>query len=495
MRQSHPNGSSELAQVVVPQTAQRSVQLLQRVEQNGGGVGSLRVEQNGKPQILLAAPMQAGGSFTPSPAIAATSSQKVQPDMQKPSHSADSESATLLAKDVSREDESDDSSREDGEGQEKPPLWLKLVKWALPAFLFMFSTFICMWQLHIATYYYITEMDRNEAAYILNPDYKDKGVLSSGLKPTDISYGSLEDPLEASLGWKAVNITVLDAVAAFFPFAWGIFVLWKQDLQCWTKILLCNSLLALGKGTFGSVTVVPDSIGWSQCKARLGPDALHFFRHEVPSPAEHGVMSTFMTLLSAETFGPDHNRLGSGMRYCGDMIYSGHTYFTCLYILGFLELLRSFLKKRLQHPETKRKAEYILWTVYAICITEQCIEIALVLQNRFHYTLDVVMAVIMTLLTFTSSPICIAAKRWANYGGGGEIAHSAVYQDPQVQELSKQANEKGFMMVPSSDMTSDGDIWLPVFCFPFCCLHGTHHLISDEHYKRMGMETHDEMLA
>jgi len=240
------------------------------------------------------------------------------------------------------------------------------------------------------------------------------------------------------------------------------------------------------------VTVVPDSIGWSQCKVRLGPDALHFFRNEVPSPAEKGIFSTVLTLLGTEMFGPHHNRIGSGMRFCGDMIYSGHTYFTCLYILGFLQIVREMVKS---HPELRpRTVVLIMWTMYFICIAEQCLEIALVIHNRFHYTLDVVMAVVMTLLVFTSSPVCIAAKWWASLRSEAEPAKEALKDNGRMKELAKEAKEYGYVLIPTEEMRSEADIWLPVFCVPFCCLHGQHHLVSNVIYRKW-QEDHETRFA
>ena len=57
-------------------------------------------------------------------------------------------------------------------------------------------------------------------------------------------------------------------------------------------------------------------------KERLGPNALEYFR------AEGSAHSLAWDLLVTEMFGPRRNRLGSGMRFCADMLYSGHTYFT-----------------------------------------------------------------------------------------------------------------------------------------------------------------------
>merc|ERR1719261_1209281 len=50
-----------------------------------------------------------------------------------------------------------------------------------------------------------------------------------------------------------------------------------------------------------------------------------------------------------------------------------------------------------------------------VLLGEQLMEIVLVIENRFHYTMDVAMALVLTLLFFTSGPVNIAAKRWENW--------------------------------------------------------------------------------
>ncbi|CAE7656810.1 unnamed protein product, partial [Symbiodinium necroappetens] len=56
-------------------------------------------------------------------------------------------------------------------------------------------------------------------------------------------------------------------------------VVYLRDVQQWTKVLLSHSVLAIGKGVFGVVTIMPDSIGWANCKARLGPSGVDFFKN------------------------------------------------------------------------------------------------------------------------------------------------------------------------------------------------------------------------
>eukprot|EP00913_Durusdinium_trenchii_P029428 g27586.t1 len=365
------------------------------------------------------------------------------------------------------------------------------VKWILPFILVGVSSLICMWLLHIATFYYVKGILRFEAAFKPNPDYKEDAstqhFFSAGLTPDS-------DPIEAQLGFKDVPLKALDAVALVFPFLWFCAVLYLQDVQAWTKVLLCHSVLAVGKGIFGATTIIPDSIGWANCKKRLGPAGLAYFQNEarakrrqrwgstgraaetqVPDPTQHGLWTMCMAILGVELRGPSQDRIGSGMRFCADMIYSGHTYFTILYILALCDLLRRALgdpSTRL-YVETKWKRKAILVSVYLACIAQQGIEIFLVMSNRFHYTTDVVLAVLLTFLWYTSAPVCIAAKWWAQLG-----TKSA--QEKEQPEDCGASVFGGVLQVALS-----GDIWLPVFCLPFCCINGHHHVISETQLRLM----------
>lgn len=342
------------------------------------------------------------------------------------------------------------------------------VKWIVPAMLVVISSLICMWMLHIATFYYVKGILRFEAAFQRMPGYtedeKAKQFFSAGLSKDSVSFGSLQDPLEAQLGFRHVPLKALDAVALVFPFLWFCAVIYLRDVQAWTKVLLCHSVLAFGKGIFGATTIIPDSIGWANCKARLGEKGLAYFRNEVPDPTTHGLWTMVMAILGVELTGPHQDRIGSGMRFCGDMIYSGHTYFTILYILALCELLRKALSdpdSRL-YVESSFKRKVVVFSVYMVCIAQQGLEIFLVLSNRFHYTTDVVLAVLLTFLWYTSAPICIAAKWWAQLG---------------TKMKTDKEGPEDMVLIPRSALS--GDIWLPVFCFPFCCISGHHHVISE----------------
>eukprot|EP00929_Paragymnodinium_shiwhaense_P011979 TRINITY_DN11846_c0_g1_i2.p1 TRINITY_DN11846_c0_g1~~TRINITY_DN11846_c0_g1_i2.p1 ORF type:complete len:491 (+),score=52.44 TRINITY_DN11846_c0_g1_i2:137-1609(+) len=381
---------------------------------------------------------------------------------------------------------------------------LTVVKWFVPAFFAGWGMFLSMWLLHVGTYYYIREMDRFADNFHRAPhaSTRQHSIWSYAVHSKNTSYGSLEDPLEAELGFQHVDLAMLDAAAATLPLTWGISVLYMADLQCWTKILTCNFFLSFFKGLFGMMTVMPDSAGWQACQDRLGEDNLHYFRHEVPKPEEVGPLSTWLDLLMMEFRGPKRNRVGSGVRWCADMMYSGHTYFTCLYALGLLELLRTKWKTRGHPTEEQRRSSanrrrMALIICAFLCFMQQSLEIYLVLRNRFHYTSDIVMAVLITFLFYTNSSICVNSKSWKHWDGHLQHLwgysrmhadrHSALVdlhtkvEDKHVREWLEEHKEK-YHLVVGKRFQPEGDILVPVCCVPFCFQHGIQHIISDHHY-------------
>merc|ERR1712012_161172 len=94
---------------------------------------------------------------------------------------------------------------------------------------------------------------------------------------------------------------------------------------------------------------------------------------------------------------------------CGDMMYSGHTYFVTVFAFGLFECTRVSMVRG-GASEWKRWSIETLVTLAAVA--QQSAEIYFVLKSRFHYTADIVMALIMTWLIFTNSVINAATMWW-----------------------------------------------------------------------------------
>jgi len=85
-----------------------------------------------------------------------------------------------------------------------------------------------------------------------------------------------------------------------------------------------------------------------------------------------------------------------------------------------------------------------------------CADLLLVLLNRFHYTMDVTIALVLVGLLFTNPAVALAAEFWVN----GERP---------VLPLSQNVWQSG------GDKQGVGTVMIPPCCFPLCCFLGQYH--------------------
>jgi hypothetical protein len=252
-------------------------------------------------------------------------------------------------------------------------------------------------QLRIGTYHYVHEMmlfavPAHNNSY--TPDYSspDWIDLTFGKSPANVSFGSLSDPVTTFLGaYEHVNIKFLDYLAALFPFLFLCLVVAVDRPFIWTRIMLCFFILAVGKGLLSWITVVPDSKGWNACKARLQNSS-----HPAEWYAKKRSLDEILFISPVS-------------RLCADMMYSGHTYFVAIFALGLHECARLAMSAS---PWHKR---YVVESVIGLAaFLQQGVEIYYVLKSRFHYTSDIVMAVVITYLLYTNSVIAVVAAWWCS---------------------------------------------------------------------------------
>merc|ERR1719253_1845899 len=70
----------------------------------------------------------------------------------------------------------------------------------------------------------------------------------------------------------------VEILAWSVPFVWLVVVLKTRNLRLWTRTLLAAAILAVLKGFFAWVTIVPDAAGWEACKERLRPWVLGHYQ-------------------------------------------------------------------------------------------------------------------------------------------------------------------------------------------------------------------------
>mmetsp|Transcript_74844 Transcript_74844/g.167717 ORF Transcript_74844/g.167717 Transcript_74844/m.167717 type:complete len:488 (-) Transcript_74844:64-1527(-) len=428
---------------------------------------------------------------------------------------------------------------------------LELTKWLIPMLWAMFGFYFQSVCLHYATYVYIHK-------------YAD----------APSNFARLADPFQENLFTKEyLNIHILDLLAGFFPgtfFLLSAFLAFKKVtvtkkgtlklrtsrtlasddgtqtersdamrknvLQLWTKVMLCAGFLFILKGTLGAVTVVPDSSGWDVCKVRLKALGLNWMKKE--HSFSDMMWIDFHWLI----------QYGQPLRYCGDMMYSGHTFVVTLFGLGLYELIRIIQPARGQFS-TSRDAKnanlckmFILIGLTIFSVGEQLLEIYSVEKSRFHYTSDIIVALVVTFLLYTNGVVAIVSKKWSKDGLGTltkvwddmkditkaiktgaeqDEWHKADEPPEEPREDSSEESKREFKAKKEcwedlqadlekgindnkedwQHLISNGDIFIPPCCVPCCCYAGREHIYSDSQLKELldtfvlsGTTKHDDKL-
>eukprot|EP00929_Paragymnodinium_shiwhaense_P068678 TRINITY_DN34586_c0_g2_i1.p1 TRINITY_DN34586_c0_g2~~TRINITY_DN34586_c0_g2_i1.p1 ORF type:complete len:510 (-),score=84.85 TRINITY_DN34586_c0_g2_i1:219-1748(-) len=318
-----------------------------------------------------------------------------------------------------------------------------VLKWVVPGAVFASSFFFQNYCLHLGTYYYIQWMDRLEAN--LDNSTAEDADLSSRF-----AQGSLHDMSAQWLHHRyEVDMKVLDAVSAGIPMLWFFGTLYRLDVHLFTKCCLCGSLLAISKGLCDIITIVPDSIGWAGCKERLGDTGLKWFRDPSNLDFHKAAFASLKDLLYLEIIGAVRSDgKVRHLRFCADMVYSGHTYFCTLFSIGLYDLVRKTMRA---HRLPGLTQSIILLLVSVVLTGVVVTDVALILMNKFHYALDCFLAVLIVYLFYTNGPVARVVQWWANEIWIPKYKHKA------VQQLSRSGG-RGELMIPPCC------IW-PPFCF------------------------------
>merc|ERR1719460_1407437 len=106
--------------------------------------------------------------------------------------------------------------------------------------------------------------------------------------------------------------------------------------------MICAGLLFGIKGSMDAMTTLPDSSGWKVCDGRLNDEGMQWLSEE------HALWEFF--ILDYWWFWRHHSLL----RYCSDMMFSGHTFVVTLFALGCYEQLRIVLEADRDYKAPRR---------------------------------------------------------------------------------------------------------------------------------------------
>lgn len=301
--------------------------------------------------------------------------------------------------------------------------------WALPFLLACLAFIIASLAGHLATFYYIRYMKRIETIMndvtISGTDSFSRAVhagLTSSAWFTEyhLDYPQKLQDLIASATVTTVNVPIEVLDLSLFPVVMSslALTLYHKDLYMWTKTMLLTATLFLGKSFCSIATVMPDSAGWEACKERLtahgtNPDAVGAIENMHINWWSNGIKS-FVSTAGLEL---------SGLRYCGDMVYSAQTFLLLLYAQGLYEQIT----RQNKSPSVKiRIVLAVTLVLYIGAVT------MLALLARLHYTLDVFLAVLLTVLWYDSATVSRLCTSWASLKAELKVKTASYVKEEEV---------------------------------------------------------------
>lgn len=350
------------------------------------------------------------------------------------------------------------------------PRWMWL--WGIPLFVAGFGFFMQNLQLHFATYYYVhkmTQFDLQERP-MANPGYDDSNriPLSSGSTPNDVSFGSVDDPVALMIGYENLKIGFLDTLAVAIPAVFVVTSVLLDNPFTFSRAMFCFAFMEVLKGLVDWMTVVPDSSGWQVCKGRLANSTDLFGSH--PHNVEwYAQEHSFTEILMSEIYAPTG-------RFCSDMMLSGHTQAVTVFGLGLFETVHYKMTSLGFHWKQRTVVGSL---IALLVIGQQACEVYFVLKSRFHYSSDILMAIVVSYLIYTSAPMAALATKWQHQGQDPitfqkdskrikkkELAKKQIESDQELaNEIIKSESSEGSRVKKAVQMYSKhlGNHWLTMF--------------------------------
>lgn len=356
------------------------------------------------------------------------------------------------------------------------------VAWLAPALLLLLALFLQSGGLYLATQSYVRWMDELGVP-----------LARSGAEPQldlgpvlRMSQAKLQDSLTLPDEWSArlsgFRMPDVSPDAEFFvdfttslvSVSWLGWVVRTQNLRLWTKTLLTGVLLATLKGFLAWATVLPDPAGWSGCRERLGDDGLMYYRSVAAGIAGHRLNSlqalldiSLLEIRSLWLMGR-----ASRQRVCADTVFSSATCFGVLVSVGLYDAVRGSTEAL---ENTRRSTvRSLIGLVLGLVLV---LDLALTIASPYHYALDVVVALVLTLLVYGNPAVALAAELWVETMEAHP--HSA---SPGATPSSWAAFASGMeamvgLLSGSAGMLRDlGQVAVPPCCIPFCGIGGLYYL-------------------
>mmetsp|Transcript_76569 Transcript_76569/g.236470 ORF Transcript_76569/g.236470 Transcript_76569/m.236470 type:complete len:619 (-) Transcript_76569:158-2014(-) len=278
------------------------------------------------------------------------------------------------------------------------------VLWTVPALALLVGLFLQNVGLYLGTRCYVRWMDG------LQRPSPDSTVATSVQTAVLLDIATAMPYTGRSLG---ALTQCLDVVTNLLPVVWFGWVTRTRDLRLWTQILLSCALLGMFKGFLAWSTVMPDAEGWQACRERLQKDGLKYYRRQLfdssTSIDDHDIdlPEALLDILLLEVRGlwlPGVEQRG---RFCGDSFFSTPL---CRAVLFGLSLCEA-IKASSRHLQARTQL-IVRTTARCLCGAVVLGNAVLSLLNRYQYSVEVAMALVLALLVYSNPAIAVAVQHW-----------------------------------------------------------------------------------
>eukprot|EP00932_Pfiesteria_piscicida_P003157 SRR837773.13068.p1 GENE.SRR837773.13068~~SRR837773.13068.p1 ORF type:complete len:556 (-),score=103.51 SRR837773.13068:220-1839(-) len=329
--------------------------------------------------------------------------------------------------------------------------------------------------------------DRGTAA-LASTELQESLTLADPLEEFLRSARSRSADVDPQDGETAAQI-IVDVLTSVVAILWLGWVVRMHDLRSWTKALLTGALLAFLKGFLAWATVLPDAAGWRSCRDRLGLDGLTYYRELSSGSAGGGGIGFFQAwqdIILLEMRGLWLVSRATRQSVCADTMFSSTVSFTVLFAASFFDALRASTKRLDDRLETRRgwsaRRSTVLALVGTFLMVVLLAQLASALCSVHHYTLDVAIALPLTLMVYSSVPVALASEQWSAMSVADDEGRHFKGDDAEAQAplaagsnpTSPVAPTRGISMPPlANDL---GIVTVPPCMVPFCSFGGSYHL-------------------
>jgi len=264
-------------------------------------------------------------------------------------------------------------------------------------------------------------------------------------------------------GWGAeFSVDLLTSLVSIFWLGW---VVRTRDARLWTKTLLSAATLAALKGFLAWATVLPDASGWEGCQERLGADGLAYYRQlAAVGSSGGGLWQSLQDILLLELRGFWMMGRAARQHICADTVFSAPTCFCVLFAASLYDAVRTSISTATLEETMSTRRSTAAALAGTLLVLVVLVEFELMVSRPHHYTLDVVLAVALTLLVYGNPAVAVATERWI--AQIGDSSPSSGLDDSCDAPC----------MLASEPLRDVGLIGILPCCIPFCAISGQYYL-------------------